>query len=83
MGGERNRVHLVTAAGVEDWPEMSKAEVAARLVARIAKHFSQKPQPAGLASPHNLPSETTALAAERPRDEKPFRGSLGNIRPTR
>jgi len=24
MGGERNRVHLITAEGVEDWPEASK-----------------------------------------------------------
>ena len=36
MGGDRNRVHLVTADGVEDWPEESKEEVARRLVARIA-----------------------------------------------
>ena len=42
MGGTKNRVHLVTASGVEDWPEMSKAEVAERLVARIAKHFGKK-----------------------------------------
>jgi phosphopantothenoylcysteine decarboxylase/phosphopantothenate--cysteine ligase len=41
MGGERNRVHLVTRSGVEDWPELSKAEVAERLVAHIAKHFSE------------------------------------------
>lgn len=37
MGGERNRVHLVTADGVEDWPEGSKDEVARRLVSRIAQ----------------------------------------------
>jgi phosphopantothenoylcysteine decarboxylase/phosphopantothenate--cysteine ligase len=36
MGGHRNRVHLVTGEGVEDWPEGSKGEVARRLVARIA-----------------------------------------------
>jgi phosphopantothenoylcysteine decarboxylase/phosphopantothenate--cysteine ligase len=36
MGGHRNRVHLVTADGVEDWPEESKEDVARRLVARIA-----------------------------------------------
>ena len=36
MGGERNRVHLVTADGVEDWPDLAKSEVARRLVARIA-----------------------------------------------
>lgn len=36
MGGERNRVHLVTAGRVEDWPEASKQEVARRLIARVA-----------------------------------------------
>ena len=36
MGGARNRVHLITADGVEDWPEASKDEVARRLIARIA-----------------------------------------------
>ena len=36
MGGARNRVHLVTAQGVEDWPEADKTQVARRLVARIA-----------------------------------------------
>ena len=36
MGGDRNAVHLVTAAGVEAWPELPKREVAARLAARIA-----------------------------------------------
>ena len=36
MGGPRNRVHLITG-DVEDWPEMSKEEVARRLVARIAQ----------------------------------------------
>ena len=36
MGGARNRVHLVTADGVEDWPEAGKDEVARRLVGRIA-----------------------------------------------
>jgi phosphopantothenoylcysteine decarboxylase/phosphopantothenate--cysteine ligase len=37
MGGDRNRVHLVTDEGVEDWPEGSKDEVARRLVARVAQ----------------------------------------------
>ena len=36
MGGERNRVHLISDAGTEDWPDMTKAEVGARLAARIA-----------------------------------------------
>jgi phosphopantothenoylcysteine decarboxylase / phosphopantothenate---cysteine ligase len=39
MGGTRNRVHLVSASGVEDWPEMDKAEVAEELARRIAVHF--------------------------------------------
>jgi len=37
MGGHRNRVHLVTSDGVEDWPEASKEEVARRLIARVAE----------------------------------------------
>jgi len=36
MGGDRNTISLVSAAGVDAWPTMSKAEVAGRLVARIA-----------------------------------------------
>ena len=39
MGGTRNRVHLITAKGVEGWPDMAKSEVATRLVDRIAAHF--------------------------------------------
>jgi phosphopantothenoylcysteine decarboxylase/phosphopantothenate--cysteine ligase len=37
MGGHRNRVHLVTKDGVEDWPEASKDEVARNLIARVAQ----------------------------------------------
>lgn len=37
MGGEFNRVHLVTQSGVEDWPEASKDEVADQLIERIAE----------------------------------------------
>ena len=37
MGGAENAVHLVTEAGVEDWPRLPKAEVAARLAARVAE----------------------------------------------
>jgi phosphopantothenoylcysteine synthetase/decarboxylase len=36
MGGLRNRVHLVSADGVEDWPEASKQDIARRLIARVA-----------------------------------------------
>ena len=37
MGGAENAVHLVTDAGVEDWPRMAKDDVARRLAARIAE----------------------------------------------
>jgi len=36
MGGDRNRVALISADGVEDWPEASKDDVARRLLERIA-----------------------------------------------
>jgi phosphopantothenoylcysteine decarboxylase/phosphopantothenate--cysteine ligase len=35
FGGDRNTVYLVSAAGVESWPEMSKDDVARRLLARL------------------------------------------------
>lgn len=35
MGGLRNRVHLITSDGVEDWPEATKDHVARRLIRRI------------------------------------------------
>ena len=37
MGGDRNRIHLISEAGSEDWPDMTKTEVGARLAARIAE----------------------------------------------
>jgi phosphopantothenoylcysteine decarboxylase/phosphopantothenate--cysteine ligase len=37
MGGHRNRVHLVTSDGVEDWPETSKDAVARQLISRVAE----------------------------------------------
>ena len=36
MGGDRNTVHIVTPGGVENWPELPKADVARRLALRIA-----------------------------------------------
>ncbi len=39
MGGDYNRVHLVTAAGVESWNSAPKREVAQRLAERIADFF--------------------------------------------
>jgi phosphopantothenoylcysteine decarboxylase/phosphopantothenate--cysteine ligase len=37
FGGDRNKVHLVSASGVESWPEMSKDEVARRLMERLVQ----------------------------------------------
>ena len=42
FGGDANAVHLVTAAGVESWPKMSKQEVAARLIGRLAAQLKDK-----------------------------------------
>jgi phosphopantothenoylcysteine decarboxylase/phosphopantothenate--cysteine ligase len=36
MGGDTNRVHLISSAGVDSWPPQSKGAVAQALVARIA-----------------------------------------------
>ena len=40
MGGDRNTVHVITADGVESWPDMDKQAVAEKLVARIAEHVA-------------------------------------------
>jgi phosphopantothenoylcysteine decarboxylase/phosphopantothenate--cysteine ligase len=40
MGGDNTQIHLITGAGVEDWPPMSKDEMAARLLARAAETLS-------------------------------------------
>jgi len=42
MGGDRNTVHLVSRAGVEDWPQMDKTEVGRRLALRIADALKGK-----------------------------------------
>ena len=39
LRGDRNRVHLVSSDGVEDWPEAGKDEVARHLVHRIAEEL--------------------------------------------
>ena len=41
FGGEQNTVHLVTAAGVESWPTLSKREVAERLADRVASRLAE------------------------------------------
>jgi phosphopantothenoylcysteine decarboxylase/phosphopantothenate--cysteine ligase len=42
FGGDRNTIHLIDAGGVEDWPAMTKREVAARIAGRIADSFTAK-----------------------------------------
>jgi phosphopantothenoylcysteine decarboxylase/phosphopantothenate--cysteine ligase len=41
MGGDRNTVHLVMADGVESWPDLDKAEVARRLMARATERLAE------------------------------------------
>jgi phosphopantothenoylcysteine decarboxylase/phosphopantothenate--cysteine ligase len=45
MGGDRNTVHLLTRHGnaidVDSWPVMTKEEVAAELIAHVAKSFTR------------------------------------------
>lgn len=36
FGGDANSVHLVSASGIESWPKISKIEVAARLMDKLA-----------------------------------------------
>ncbi|KAA6405610.1 hypothetical protein DPQ22_03845 [Candidatus Tokpelaia sp.] len=39
MGGDHNHIHILSREGVEEWPEMSKIQVAARLAEKIAAFF--------------------------------------------
>ncbi len=45
LGGDENRVHLISDAGVEDWPRLDKRAVAARLAERIVRQLRQDPAP--------------------------------------
>jgi len=40
MGGQRNKVYLVSTSGVEEWPMLDKTEVAVRLVNEFARRLS-------------------------------------------
>ncbi len=40
MGGAENEVHLITEFGIENWPRLAKADVAARLAHRMAEVFA-------------------------------------------
>jgi phosphopantothenoylcysteine decarboxylase/phosphopantothenate--cysteine ligase len=41
-GGDKNQIHFIDADGVEDWPLLSKREVAERLAQRIAQSLPAK-----------------------------------------
>jgi len=41
MGGDANAVHIITAQGVEDLPEMAKGDVAMAIVERIADALAE------------------------------------------
>ncbi len=42
FGGDHNKIHLITAKGIEDWPQMSKQQVAETLVQRFVEALSSK-----------------------------------------
>jgi len=42
FGGDANTIHLIDEAGVEDWPPLSKRDVAERLTQRIAAFLERK-----------------------------------------
>jgi len=39
MGGDRNKVHVIRERKVDDWDEMTKEQVANRLVEQIAEQL--------------------------------------------
>ncbi|MEM9668797.1 MAG: bifunctional phosphopantothenoylcysteine decarboxylase/phosphopantothenate--cysteine ligase CoaBC [Pseudomonadota bacterium] len=50
MGGSRNEVALITATGIDRWPDLDKMDVARRLSARIAEELNDTPEGIGLAA---------------------------------
>ena len=44
MGGDTNTIHLISVAGVESWPPLSKDDVARILIQRIAAAFDKAPR---------------------------------------
>ncbi len=41
MGGTRNRVKIISPDGIDDWPEMTKDEVAGRLAALVVQRLAR------------------------------------------
>ena len=64
MGGDRNSVHLVTGDGHVDWPEMSKDDVAAKLVDEFARRFSET------ALKKSAKAKRSAKKGDQPRTKK-------------
>jgi phosphopantothenoylcysteine decarboxylase/phosphopantothenate--cysteine ligase len=46
MGGARNRVHIVSAAGVDSWDRLPKEDVAAKLIEKVAHALASPSAPA-------------------------------------
>lgn len=42
MGGTHNTVHIISASGIESWPEMIKSAVAEKLVHLAAQHLAEQ-----------------------------------------
>jgi phosphopantothenoylcysteine decarboxylase / phosphopantothenate---cysteine ligase len=42
MGGESNRVHIVSKDGVDSWDRLPKAAVARKLMEKIADELEQR-----------------------------------------
>ncbi len=42
FGGETNEVHLIDCEGIESWPPISKAEVADRIIRRLASELAKQ-----------------------------------------
>ncbi|MHC5306336.1 bifunctional phosphopantothenoylcysteine decarboxylase/phosphopantothenate--cysteine ligase CoaBC [Bartonella sp. LJL80] len=42
MGGDSNTIHLISRNGVEDWPQMTKQQVAEKLAGYIARWFDEQ-----------------------------------------
>jgi phosphopantothenoylcysteine decarboxylase/phosphopantothenate--cysteine ligase len=51
FGGDENEVHLVSLEGVESWPRLGKAEVAARLAQWLARECARRFTPEHEAAP--------------------------------
>ena len=77
MGGDRNAMHLVTANGVEDWPEQSKDEVARMLIDRIAERSHDTSDVRIARLPHGARPAAAGLSERTGRRARPLRRRAG------